>query len=269
MAKMKLGLKKKPRQAPAEDTRQSARSFGPVSAVLVTLGAFFGSQLLAGLLIGVVLSLTGKKTAEAAQTLTDSTFGRFMFVLVVELLTMAILYWFIRRRGIKLKEIGLGRLPRFSDFGYALVSFVAYFILLAVIMYFINENLPSVNLEQKQQIGFESATGTLSLALVFISLVVLPPVVEEIMIRGFLYSGLRRKLGRLVSAVVASAIFGMAHLQLGAGAPPLYVAAIDTFVLSMVLIALRERTGSLWSGMLVHALKNGLAFAALFIFNAA
>ena len=261
-----MGLQQ-PEPSPAEDTRHSAKRFGPVSAVLVTLGAFFGSQLLAALVIGLVIALTGKNTSETAQTLTESTFGRFMFVLVVEVLTLGILFWFIRRRGIKLNEIGLGRLPKSSDTGYALVSFGIYFVLLAIIMYCIGEYIPGINLEQEQQIGFESATGAAALGLVFISLVILPPIVEEIMIRGFLYSGLRHKLGRFVSAIVASAIFGVAHLQLGAGAPPLYVAAIDTFVLSMVLIALRERTGSLWAGILVHALKNGLAFTALFIFN--
>lgn len=252
---------------PKENTGQSAKHFGPVSAVLVTLGAFFGSQLLAGLVIGLFISVTRKNSAEALQTLTDSTFGRFMFVLVVEVLTMAILFWFIRRRKIKLAEIGLGRSPKFNDFGYALVSFGIYFILLAVILYFVGQYAPEIDLEQEQQIGFDSATGAGALTLVFISLVVLPPIVEEIMIRGFLYSGLRRKLGKISAALVASFIFGAAHLQLGEGAPPLYVAAIDTFVLSMVLIALREKTGSLWSGILVHAMKNGLAFFAIFVLN--
>ena len=87
------------------------------------------------------------------------------------------------------------------------------------------------------------------------------------MIRGFLYTGLRRRMKPLLSAFIASLVFALAHLQLGSGAPPLYVAAIDTFVLSLILIALRERTGSLWSGIIVHALKNGFAFAAIFIFH--
>jgi membrane protease YdiL (CAAX protease family) len=245
-----------------------AGRFGPVSAVWVTLGAFFGSQLAAGLLIGLAIALSGKKTTDATKFLSDSTAGQFIFILLVELLTLGILFWFIRRRKISRSEIGLGRGPKFSDIGYALLFFLVYFVLLAVILAAVSAVAPDINLKQEQQIGFEAAGGGSSLILVFISLVILPPIVEEIMIRGFLYSGLRRKSSRFPAAVIASLIFGVAHLQLGSGAPPLYVAAIDTFVLSMVLISLRERTGSIWSGMLVHALKNGVAFTALFILHA-
>ncbi|MEJ0073120.1 MAG: CPBP family glutamic-type intramembrane protease [Candidatus Saccharibacteria bacterium] len=42
--------------------------------------------------------------------------------------------------------------------------------------------------------------------------------------------------------------------------------AIDTFTLSVVLCYIREKTGTLWSGVLIHALKNGIAFLSLYIF---
>ena len=100
--------------------------------------------------------------------------------------------------------------------------------------------------------------------LVFISLVLLPPVVEEIVARGFLYTGLRSKLPKIVAALITSALFAAAHLQWGSGAPLLWVAALDTFTLSLVLVYLREKTGGLAASMGVHMLKNGLAFVVLF-----
>lgn len=239
--------------------------FGPASAVLVTLGAFFGSQLLAGLIAGLFIALTNRSADDAERLLTDSTLGRFAFFVLVQSITAGLIFWFMKRRNISLSSIGLGRLPKGSDFGYALVTFGIYFVLAAMVLAIVNYVLPVVDLEQKQQIGFENATSPAALSLVFITLVILPPLVEEIMIRGFLYSGLRRRFTKLVAALVASLIFAAAHLQLGTGVPPLYVAAVDTFVLSMVLIILRERTGSLWSGIFVHALKNGLAFTVLFV----
>lgn len=244
----------------------SSSRFGPASAIWVTLGAFFGSQLLAGILIGLGIAASGKSTDDAAKLVTDSTAGQFLFILLVEAFTLGFLFWFMRRRKIGLAEIGLGRRPHLGDVGRAAACFAVYFIFLAILLQIVSKFIPSVNLEQEQQIGFESAVGG-SLILVFISLVILPPIVEEILVRGFLYTGLRRKLNRLAAALIASVIFGIAHLQLGSGAPPLYVAAIDTFVLSLFLIALRERTGSLWAGIFVHGLKNGLAFLALFVFK--
>lgn len=246
--------------------QKSAPKYGPFSAILVTLAAFFGSQILAGVLLGVFFVVTKMSDSEAERLLTESTVGQFFFILIVEVFTLAILFWFMRHRKISLAVIGLGRGLRFSDAGYAAVAFVGYFIVLGMIMALIEQYAPSINLEQEQQIGFDSASGP-ALIFVFVSLVILPPLVEEIMIRGFLYTGLRRKLGIVVSAITASLIFGAAHLQLGSGEPPLYVAAIDTFILSLVLIALRERTGSLWAGILVHALKNGIAFMALFVLH--
>jgi membrane protease YdiL (CAAX protease family) len=46
------------------------------------------------------------------------------------------------------------------------------------------------------------------------------------------------------------------------------VAALDTFTLSLVLCYLRQKTDSLWPGIMLHALKNGLAFMSLFLIAA-
>lgn len=239
--------------------------YGPLSALLVTIAAFFGSQVFAGLIIGAYIALFHKDADHVMKLLTDTTSGQFAYIACIEIFTLGILYWFMRTRGITLATIGLGRKPRLGDLGNAAIWFVGYFILLALIMAVVGAYIPAVDVDQEQQLGFESVQGFVPLLLVFISLVVFPPIVEEVLIRGFLYSGLRQKWTRVVSAIVASFLFGLAHLQLGSGAPPLYVAAIDTFFLSIVLIALREKTGSLWAGMIVHAFKNGFAFIALFI----
>lgn len=170
-------------------------------------------------------------------------------------------------RKIPLKVIGLGRRPESKDIGYALIVFGVYFVLMTIVVAVMSAFVPIIDLDQKQQLGFEPASGHGPLALIFISLVILPAIVEEIMVRGFLYTGLRSAMPYLSAAISASLLFGAAHLQLGSGAPPLWVVAIDTFVLSMILIELRERTGALWAGMLVHALKNGLAFVSIFILH--
>src|SRR5690606_18538260 len=124
---------------------------------------------------------------------------------------------------------------------------------------------PSIDFEQNQQIGFETAKTAAQLALVFVSLVVIPPIVEEILFRGFLYKGLRTKWPKWLSTLVVSVLFAIAHLQFGSGAPLLWVAAIDTFALSLVLVYLREKTNGLSAPILLHAFKNAIAFTLLFI----
>jgi len=96
---------------------------------------------------------------------------------------------------------------------------------------------------------------------------VLPPLVEETVFRGFVFAGLRNKLKFVWAALATSALFASAHLQIGNGQPLLWVAALDTFTLSLVLCYLREKTDSLWPGILLHALKNGIAFLSLFVLH--
>jgi membrane protease YdiL (CAAX protease family) len=239
--------------------------FGPVSAILVALGAYLGSQLLAGIFIGLYAAQRNLNEAQISDLVENSVGWQFAFILIVEVLTLGILWWFMRGRRIRLSDIGLGRKPDLSDAGKGIVTFGIYFVLLIMIMGLLQLFVPSINLEQEQQIGFEAAKGAGSLLLVFISLVILPPIVEEIVVRGFMFSGLRKGMGVVAAALIASLLFAVAHLQLGSGAPPLWVAAVDTFVLSIILIMLRLRTGALWAGMLVHGLKNGLAFMVLFV----
>ena len=123
---------------------------------------------------------------------------------------------------------------------------------------------PGLNVNQQQDIGFTNVHGAGALILTFISLVILPPLAEEIMVRGFLYSTLKKAMPALSAVLLTSALFAAAHLPEGGAAGPLYIAALDTFVLSLVLIYLREKTGSLWGSITLHATKNGIAFVALF-----
>lgn len=257
-----------PTQTPPEAQIERSK-LGPVSALLITFLAFFGSQVLAGLLIAYPYSFfTHQQLDESLFTKINNLIaGQLIYIVLVELLILAIVYWFMQRGKIRLSEIGLGRLPKLSDAGYAVLYAIAYFVVLIVVMGIIQSYLPVIDVEQEQQIGFEGASGPLQLGLVFFALAILVPFTEEVLVRGFLYSGMRRKLTRIAAALIVSLLFGIAHLQLGTGEPPLYVVAIDTFILSLFLIALREKTGSLWSGIMVHALKNGLAFVSIFVFH--
>jgi membrane protease YdiL (CAAX protease family) len=141
-----------------------------------------------------------------------------------------------------------------------------YYISYLVIVSVAGALVPALNVDQAQELGF-NPIGTGELILTFISLVILPPIVEETLMRGFLYTSLKKRLTKVNAALITSVIFAAAHLQFGSGAPLLWVAAIDTFVLSLFLVYLREKTGSLWASMTLHALKNGVAFASLFIFH--
>lgn len=88
----------------------------------------------------------------------------------------------------------------------------------------------------------------------FVVGVLLAPFVEEIFFRGFLFQGFRQKYGWKSAMLLSSAIFAAAHLD--------PVALIPTFLLGFVLAYLYHRSNSLWPGIILHFLINGLSLCA-------
>jgi len=82
--------------------------------------------------------------------------------------------------------------------------------------------------------------------------VVVGPLLEELLFRGFLQSVLVRPLGSFGAVVVTALLFALLHGKSTFG--PL-------FCLSLYLGWLRARSGTLWISWAVHALHNGLGLA--------
>jgi membrane protease YdiL (CAAX protease family) len=241
--------------------------WSPALAVLFVVFVYFASQIIAGLVVSLYPLSRGWAHTRAVDWINNSIGAQFAYILMAEALVVGSVYGFLRFYKQTLSLIGLKR-PRWQDPFYGLAALPVYFILYLLSVSVITHFVPSLNVNEQQQLGFNNVSGTLPLILTFISLVILPPLAEEIMVRGFLYSSLKKTMPTVGAVVATSAIFAVAHLPEGGSAGPLYIAAVDTFVLSLVLIYLREKTGSLWPSITLHALKNGIAFVALFVFHA-
>jgi membrane protease YdiL (CAAX protease family) len=262
-------MSKQPHSTPAEIKPTASQSmpivpWNPLWALVFVVVMYFATQIIGGLVISLYAALRHWDTVTTQNWLTDSVIGQFSYVLIAEALTILGVIYFLKYYKRTLRFIGLKR-PRFKDLGIGLLAYPVYFISFAVLLLTAAHFIPGLNVNQEQEIGFKGVQGTLELTLTFISLVILPPLTEEIMVRGFLFGSLRKYLKLGGAALLTSLIFAAAHLPEGGAAGPLYIAAIDTFMLSLILCWLREKTGSLWAGISLHALKNGVAFVSLFI----
>jgi membrane protease YdiL (CAAX protease family) len=242
-------------------------SWNPWLGLIFVVLVYYVSQILGGAAVSIYPGLQNWSHSQSLEWLNHSVTAQFVYILIAETLAVGAIYLFLKRRGLSLAAIGLKK-PRLRDPLYGLAALPAYFLIYLIAIGIISHFIPGLNINQEQHIGFNSVHGTVQLTMTFISLVIVPPLAEEIMIRGFLYSSLRKALKIIPAALIASLIFAAAHLPEGGAAGPLYIAAIDTFVLSLVLVYLREKTGSLWASITLHALKNGIAFVALFIVHA-
>lgn len=226
-------------------------AWGPVAALGVTLGAYTMSIVFAA--IGdSVLDITHQHwptLLQGQRALIDLLFTIFSAIGLLGFLGMY-MYW----HKMHWRDLGF-RKPVTSDVLWLLKAIGVYIVLVFVVMNLLSL-ISDFDVNQQQRVGYVGVQG-LGLVFAFLGLVVLPPLTEEILFRGFLYRGLATRWPKILAAIVTSALFGIVHLQ--------WNVAIDTFLLSLVLIWLFEHTKNLWTCVALHAIKNSIAFYVLFI----
>ncbi len=233
---------------------KSKLAWNPIAGALLVIGLYFIAPIIGSILLSPL----------AGGFISDATTTQFLFILIVELITVSALVYFLRKNKSSLADIGLGK-PKPKHVAIGLAVYPLYFLAFVAVVVIGTQLLPGLDVDQEQQLGFDNVKGIVALALTFVSLVILPPFVEELTVRGMLFTSLRSKLSLVGATLLTSASFAAAHLPAGGAAGPLYIAAIDTFVLSIVLCYVREKTGSLWPCITLHALKNGIAYISLYI----
>jgi tetratricopeptide (TPR) repeat protein/membrane protease YdiL (CAAX protease family) len=94
---------------------------------------------------------------------------------------------------------------------------------------------------------------------VFVTVVIVAPIAEEIIFRGLLYGAFEKRFRVVGAILISSAIFALAHLQVAYFIP--------IFCLGIVLGWARWKTGSLGLPILLHVLNNGFALLLLKFFG--
>lgn len=185
----------------------------------------------------------------------DSTFAALTY-----LLAFAIAFGVPRAFGrgkVNLETLGLTRLMSWSDIGLAPIGFIAYLVLAWSVVALVIALFPGFSPDQVQDVGFNNLTDRTSYLLAFATLVVIAPVAEELLFRGYLYGKLRKYVPVYAAILMTSVLFAAVHMQ--------WNVALNVFALSIVMCGLRELTGSIWAGILLHMAKNAVAFYILFV----
>lgn len=157
-----------------------------------------------------------------------------------------------------LTHVGLHTPPKLAMLPWALFAWGLYFASTLVVMIGVSLlPISGLDLSQQQDVGFTNLRYGYEFVAAFVALVVLAPLFEEVIFRGYLYGRLRKYSGVVLSALLTSALFALVHFQ--------WNVSIDVFVLSLFLCFLREKFNSVWPGVFVHAFKNGIAYTLLFI----
>ncbi len=95
----------------------------------------------------------------------------------------------------------------------------------------------------------QSSTDPVILGLMTFAAVIVAPICEEIVFRGYFYSASKKFAGPWVAGICSALVFASAHGSLAALLP--------LFIFGCVLVFVYEKTGSLWAPMAVHFSFNG------------
>jgi membrane protease YdiL (CAAX protease family) len=164
--------------------------------------------------------------------------------------------------GIALWAAALFRPLRAADFGLRATRFwraVGWSALGIVAFYAVLLTWSAIFGSPKQNTAEEVGANESQLALIAagVLFVVFAPVAEEFFFRGFFYGSLRSKLPTVWAVLINGTVFGVIHATTGVSAvPPL-------IFLGIVLCLVREKTGSLYPCIAIHALNNSLAYGSL------
>ena len=211
-------------------------------------GAFLIVEIIISLLINQLAGL-GVPLKSINPVIFNTAISVFVYGISLAVVVGVPIY--IKKRRTSLQDLGVNDWPTFLEIFISPLAFVAYFLLTIVTMS-IASGVFSVDVKQQQAIPFSQSmlASHWQLLMAFTVMVVLGPIVEELLYRGYLYGKLRNSFSIWL---------------VGPDTPLQWAVAVDTFTLSLVMCAAREYTGAIWVPMMMHMMKNGIAFYFLFI----
>ena len=219
----------------------------PILAIIT----FYAAQFIVGVPMLVIIG---------SETLKTPLIATIFSVLVYVLSFIFLLFTFKHIKPLKTpvtrNELGLNNLVTFSDVGLALTGFFGY-LAFSTILTALFSIFPWFNLTENQPLLYSTLISPSGKILAALALVVAGPILEEVIYRGLIYGKLRKKHSLVTSILIVSVLFGFLHGQWNVG--------VDVFALSVVACLMRETTGTIYAGIILHVLKNAIAFYMLFI----
>ena len=192
-------------------------------------------------------------------SINDTILNSILTVLVYAITLVIVIGapWLVKKHKTSLKDLGLEGLPTWTDILITPAGLIVYLVVSSLFLMLATNFLPGFDANQVQEVGFNNLNRQYEFILAFVVLVVAVPVAEEVLFRGFLFGKLKKIAPIWLAILITSILFATLH-----GA---WNVALDTFALSVVLCILRQITGRLWPSILLHMVKNGIAFYFLFI----
>lgn len=174
-----------------------------------------------------------------------------------KILVLLVVLFYSRRIGIFSKRSGQKRSlfafakSTFSNFIVAIsLAYLSYFVW-NVALDFLKKFEISIDLEEQVTLKLlNDITNKFFLTLFLFQIIVIAPIVEELVFRGYVYIVLKSKSNKNVARIATSIIFSLLHFNLSAFMP--------LFVFSMCLIKAYEDSSDIREPIVMHSLFNAV-----------
>jgi membrane protease YdiL (CAAX protease family) len=168
----------------------------------------------------------------------------------------------LRARGLRISQIfGFDRLEVGKAIGMGVLLLLSALPLVVASSALVSKWLHADGLDDPQEIIriFETANSPAQRIPIILLAVVLAPVAEELVFRGYLYSVLKKYFGPIASLFFTGILFALVHLNV----PSL----LPLFLLACILTIAYETSGSLLVPMAMHATFNAVNLVGVLFFT--
>ena len=176
---------------------------------------------------------------------------KFTFLYIIQLLVMLtpLLIYKINApisEILKTNKVSIGK-----SFLTIISAYIIYIILMIIVKAL---NLDFIGMGEQQDYLKFFGTDKFSVVISVISVVLVGPIAEEILFRGYLTYRAEKFFSQNTSNIIISAIFASFHLQLNV--------IISLFILSLVIGNIRNHTNSIYPAIGFHIMNNAIALFA-------
>lgn len=175
--------------------------------------------------------------------------------LVQEGLFLLPLYWWVMRPyRVGLTVFGFRKISVGACIAWVLRGFGIVFItnmLLLLFMRGTRQNIPGFEAQEVSHIPL-FGTSPFDITLSIIALIIIAPLIEEILFRGFLLRTFADRFSPWIANLLAAAIFALVHFE--------FQSVGIIFILALILNWIFLKSRSLWPCIAFHMINNTLAF---------
>jgi len=146
-------------------------------------------------------------------------------------------------------SLGFRRFQWLNTLSMIVVLFIAFYLINGFYQYVIT--VFHLNLQTNDQVILQqSKDAPFTTYATLLASVIIAPICEETFFRSFVFAGFLNRMPIIVAIVLSSFLFAIAHADLGSFAV--------LFFIGLALAFVRWRTHSIWPGIILHLLNNGV-----------